>query len=65
MSLPEYQVLIGGEWRTPAATYEVRDPYRNTVVAHAPHSTLTDLNDALDAAEHCCESARLVVDAAQ
>ena len=43
-------MLIGGEWRTPAATYEVRDPYRNTVVAHAPHSTLTDLNDALDAA---------------
>jgi acyl-CoA reductase-like NAD-dependent aldehyde dehydrogenase len=43
-------MLIGGEWRTPATTYEVRDPYRNTVVAHAPHSTLTDLNDALDAA---------------
>jgi acyl-CoA reductase-like NAD-dependent aldehyde dehydrogenase len=43
-------MLIGGEWRTPATTYEVRDPYRNTVVGHAPHSTLTDLNDALDAA---------------
>ena len=43
-------MLIGGEWRTPATTYEVRDPYRNTVVAYAPHSTLTDLNDALDAA---------------
>jgi acyl-CoA reductase-like NAD-dependent aldehyde dehydrogenase len=43
-------MLIGGEWRAPAATYEVRDPYRNTVVAHAPRSTLSDLNDALDAA---------------
>jgi acyl-CoA reductase-like NAD-dependent aldehyde dehydrogenase len=43
-------MLIGGAWREPAATYEVRDPYRNTVIAHAPCSTLTDLDDALDAA---------------
>jgi acyl-CoA reductase-like NAD-dependent aldehyde dehydrogenase len=28
----------------------VRDPYRNTVVAHAAHSSLRDLNEALDVA---------------
>jgi hypothetical protein len=46
----EIPMLIGGEWRTDAESYEVRDPYRNTVVARAPRSTLTDLDDALDAA---------------
>src|SRR5664280_3264295 len=43
-------MLIGGEWRTAAETYAVRDPYRNSVVANAPRSTLTDLDDALKAA---------------
>ena len=43
-------MLIGGEWRSAAENYEVRDPYRNTVVANAPRSALNDLNDALDAA---------------
>jgi acyl-CoA reductase-like NAD-dependent aldehyde dehydrogenase len=43
-------MLIGGEWRAAAETYEVRDPYRNSVVANAPRSTLSDLDDALDAA---------------
>jgi acyl-CoA reductase-like NAD-dependent aldehyde dehydrogenase len=46
----EIPMLIGGEWRNSAEIYEVRDPYRNTVVAHAPRSALSDLNDALDAA---------------
>jgi acyl-CoA reductase-like NAD-dependent aldehyde dehydrogenase len=46
----EIPMLIGGEWRTAAESYEVRDPYRNTVVARAPRSALTDLDDALDAA---------------
>ena len=46
----EIPMLIGGIWRTAAETYEVRDPYRDTVVARAPRSSLTDLNDALDAA---------------
>jgi acyl-CoA reductase-like NAD-dependent aldehyde dehydrogenase len=31
-------------------TDAVGDPYRNTVVANAPRSTLIDLDDALDAA---------------
>jgi len=43
-------MLISGEWRAATETYEVRDPYRNTVVTHAPRSTLQDLDDALDAA---------------
>jgi len=46
----EIPMLIGGEWRAAAESYEVRDPYRNTVVARAPRSALTDLDDALDAA---------------
>jgi acyl-CoA reductase-like NAD-dependent aldehyde dehydrogenase len=46
----EIPMLIGGEWRAAAETYEVRDPYRNTVVARAPRSSLDDLDDALDAA---------------
>lgn len=46
----EIPMLIGGEWRAASETYEVRDPYRNTVVARAPRSSLSDLNDALDAA---------------
>lgn len=47
---PEIPMLIGGQWRAAAETYPVRDPYRNVVVANAPRSSLTDLNDALDAA---------------
>lgn len=43
-------MLIGSEWRAAAEAYEVRDPYRNTAVSHAPRSSLADLNDALDAA---------------
>lgn len=43
-------MLINGQWRVAAETYEVRDPYRNIVVAHAPRSTLGELDDALNAA---------------
>jgi len=46
----EIPMLIGGEWRTASETYEVRDPYRGTVVERAPHSSLKDLDDALNAA---------------
>jgi acyl-CoA reductase-like NAD-dependent aldehyde dehydrogenase len=44
------RMLIGGQWREGAKTYEVRDPYRGDVVARAPESTLQDLDDALAAA---------------
>jgi acyl-CoA reductase-like NAD-dependent aldehyde dehydrogenase len=46
----EIPMLIGGEWRSAAETYEVRDPYRNSVFELAPRSSLTDLDDALNAA---------------
>jgi acyl-CoA reductase-like NAD-dependent aldehyde dehydrogenase len=46
----EIPMLIGGEWRATSDTYEVRDPYRNTVVSHAPRSSLADLDAALDGA---------------
>jgi acyl-CoA reductase-like NAD-dependent aldehyde dehydrogenase len=48
--IAQIPMLIGGEWRAASQTYEVRDPYRNTVVAHAPRSSLRDLDDALNAA---------------
>jgi len=46
----EIPMPIGGEWRAASATYEVRDPYRGTVIKRVPRSSLNDLNDALDAA---------------
>jgi acyl-CoA reductase-like NAD-dependent aldehyde dehydrogenase len=42
--------LIGGRWSAPAETDPVRDPYRGEVVAHAPRSSLADLNAAVGAA---------------
>src|SRR5262245_43106313 len=46
----EIPMLVDGAWRPASETYEVRDPYRGTVVAHAPRSSAHDLDDALDAA---------------
>jgi acyl-CoA reductase-like NAD-dependent aldehyde dehydrogenase len=46
----EIPMLIGGKWRPAADSYPVRDPYRGTVVSHAPRSSLADLDDALNAA---------------
>ena len=48
--LTQVRMLIGGEWRTGAAEYDVFDPYRGVRVARAPESTLRDLDDALSAA---------------
>lgn len=41
---------IGGDWRAAQQYQEVKDPYRNEVVAHAPVSTEQDCHDALAAA---------------
>ena len=46
----EIPMLIGGKWRPAADSYPVRDPYRGTVVSHAPRSSLADLDAALNAA---------------
>ena len=44
----EIPMLIDGNWRAASESYAVRDPYRNTIVSHAPRSSLTDLDDALN-----------------
>ena len=43
-------MLIGGEWRAGSPGAAVIDPYRGEIVAHAPESSLQDLDDALAAA---------------
>src|SRR5258708_22929914 len=50
-------MLIGGAWRAASEDYEVRDPYRGTLVARAPRSSMSDLNDALDAAVQATRAA--------
>ncbi len=50
VSPTEIPMLIDGGWRGARDTYEVRDPYRGTVVSHAPQSSQADLDDALNAA---------------
>ena len=50
VSPTEIPMLIDGAWRGARDTYEVRDPYRGTVVSHAPQSSQADLDDALNAA---------------
>ena len=44
------RMYIGGQWRAGANEHRVVDPYRGELVAHAPESTLQDLDDALAAA---------------
>lgn len=44
------KMLVGGQWREGASAYELRDPYRNEVIARVPESTPQDLDDALAAA---------------
>src|SRR5260221_2485688 len=46
----ELSMLIDGLRRRAETTYPVIDPYRGETVAHAPQSTLRDLDHALDAA---------------
>src|SRR5487761_2635729 len=46
----EIPMLVDGAWRRASETYEVRDPYRNEVVALAPRSTPADLDAALTSA---------------
>ena len=47
---PHLRMLIGGEWRAGSPETSVVDPYRGEIVAHAPESSLQDLDDALAAA---------------
>lgn len=45
------RMRIGGSWRDAEQFQQVKDPYRNEVVALAPVSTARDCDDALDAAQ--------------
>jgi acyl-CoA reductase-like NAD-dependent aldehyde dehydrogenase len=42
--------LIAGKWQPAAESYDVRDPYRGTVIAKAPRSGMEDLERAMQAA---------------
>jgi acyl-CoA reductase-like NAD-dependent aldehyde dehydrogenase len=44
------RALIGGEWRTPARSVEIRDPYRGDVVGTAPVCGAEDVAAAVAAA---------------
>lgn len=44
------RALIGGQWRGPQQTREIRDPYRGDVVGTMPLSDTAEVNAALDAA---------------
>jgi len=46
----EIRMLIGNEWRRGTALRDIVDPYRQSVIARAPESTLEDLDDALESA---------------
>lgn len=52
MDFPELQLLIAGEWRGAAGrdTRDVVDPATGGVVAQLPLASVTDLDDALEAA---------------
>jgi acyl-CoA reductase-like NAD-dependent aldehyde dehydrogenase len=43
-------MLIDGQWRAAAETYDVIDPYRGELVHRAPRSSEKDLDEALNAA---------------
>jgi acyl-CoA reductase-like NAD-dependent aldehyde dehydrogenase len=47
---PHLRMRIGGEWRAGTPEARIVDPYRGDIVAHAPESSLQDLDDALAAA---------------
>ena len=44
------RALIGGRWREPARTTEIRDPYRGELVGLAPVSTPAEVEAAVAAA---------------
>jgi acyl-CoA reductase-like NAD-dependent aldehyde dehydrogenase len=44
------RALIGGEWRAPVRSVEIRDPYRGEVVGTAPVSSLPEVEAAVAAA---------------
>jgi acyl-CoA reductase-like NAD-dependent aldehyde dehydrogenase len=57
---PTVQMLIDGQWRQGTGHRNVVDPYRGSVVALVPDSTLADLDDALAAAVRAKKAAAAV-----
>jgi len=61
----EWKLLVGGEWTSTAATYEVVDPNTTGVVGHAPDGSVADAEATIAAAkaaaakEAALEAARL------
>ena len=43
-------LLIDGEWRTSANTFDSVDPYRDDIVSSAVNTSDDEINDAIDAA---------------
>jgi len=51
------RALVGGQWRKPEQSLEIRDPYRGDVVGTMPVCVQADLDAALDAAVAARDSA--------
>ena len=47
----EWKLLVGGEWTSTAATYEVVDPNTTGVVGHAPDGSVADAEATIAAAK--------------
>ena len=56
--LPVLRLLIDGEWRTAAETFEVRTPIDGSVIAHAQEASDDDLQAAIAAAKAARPSIR-------
>ena len=47
----EWKLLVGGEWTSASATYEIVDPNTTAVVGHAPDGSVDDAVAAVAAAK--------------
>ena len=56
--LPVLRLLIDGEWRTAAETFEVRTPIDGSVIAHAQEASDDDLQAAIASAKAARPSIR-------
>ena len=55
----EWKLLVGGEWTSTAATYEVVDPNTTGVVGHAPDGSVADAEATIAARRLLAFSAAL------
>jgi len=64
-NVPEYQFLVGGEWRTNAEPFEVRFPYTGETIARVHQAGEADLDDAAGIAAEAFETTRHLSSAAR